>query len=338
MLKMRAVLPWVLLVGALVAVFVAKDGYYMTMVMIMMLWAILAIGLNFILGYAGYFHLGLGAFYGLGAYGAAILGARQHLPMAVALVAMPLAGAILSGIIGPLLLRTRDLHFAVATLALGMIVSDVTNNWTSVTSGPIGISGIPRPGILGLGPLAIDGRTLPGMFVITSLILVALMVFAALARKSNFVLILRGIKSDDLMTRSLGFSTTRYKVAAFAISGAIASVGGVLYAHIVQFVSPEPFTFFAASFQAFVVLAVGGLGSLWGPVLGAVLLTGLPDALEMDPHLKLIAYGTVLFAVTILLPRGLASTAERFNKLRARRLAAEVPIPSRPDSPKETSQ
>lgn len=333
--RVRALLPWVVLIAALLGVFVAKNGYYMTMVMIMMLWAILAIGLNFTLGYAGYFHLGLGAFYSLGAYGAAILGARQHLPMAVALVAMPIAGAVVSGIIGPLLLRTRDLHFAVATLALGMIVSDLTNNWTSVTGGPIGISGIPRPGIIGFGALAIDGRTLPGMFAITSLILLALMTVAAFARKSNFVLILRGIKSDDLMTRSLGFSTTRYKVAAFAISGAIAALGGVLYAHIVQFVSPEPFTFFAASFQVFVVLAVGGLGSLWGPVLGAVLLTGLPDATDMDPHLKLIAYGVVLLAVTVLLPRGLASTAERFTKLRARRSAASAAISPRPDSFKD---
>jgi branched-chain amino acid transport system permease protein len=305
-----------MLIFALGAILYIGNGYYTTVAMIMMLWAILAIGLNFILGYAGYFHLGLGAFYGLGAYGAAALGTYHQLPMIVALIVMPLAAAVISAIIGPLMLRTRDLHFAVATLALGMIVSDVTNNWVSVTGGPIGIGGIPRPGVIGFGPLSIDGRTLPGMFVITSVIFIALMVFAAYMRTSNFVLILRGIKSDDVMTRSLGFSTTIYKVAAFALAGAIAAIAGVLYAHIVQYISPDPFTFFAASFQAFVVLAVGGLGSLWGPVLGSVLLTALPEVLEMDPHVKLIVYGAVLLVVTLVLPRGLASAARALRKTR----------------------
>lgn len=307
MRNLVALLPWLALLAAMAAVLATGNGYYVTVAMLMMLWAILALGLNFILGYAGYFHLGLGAFYGLGAYGAAAFSANWQLPMIVALVVMPSLGAIISVVIGPLLLRTRDLHFAVATLALGMIVSDVTNNWVSVTGGPMGMGGIARPGEIGIGPLTVNGATTSGMFVITAVIFIALMIGAAYARKSNFVLILRGIKSDDLMTRSLGFSTTRYKVAAFAISGAIAAIGGVLYAHIVQYISPEPFTFFAASFQAFVVLAVGGLGSLWGPVLGSVLLTGLPEVLEMDPHVKLLVYGAVLLIVTILLPRGLAS-------------------------------
>ncbi|MET0741985.1 MAG: branched-chain amino acid ABC transporter permease [Microvirga sp.] len=319
MARMSPVLSWGLLLAGLVAVYLMNDGYVTTVALLMMLWAILAIGLNFILGYAGYFHLGLGAFYGLGAYGAAVLGQTYKLPMIVALIVMPIAGALVSAVIGPLLLRTRDLYFAVATLALGMIVSDVTNNWVSVTKGPIGIGGIPRPGVIGVGPLSIDGRTLPGIFVIVSVIFLLLMVASAFARRSNFVLILRGIKSDDLMTRSLGFKTTWYKVAAFAVSGGIAALAGVLYAHIVQYISPEPFTFFAASFQAFVVLAVGGLGSLWGPVLGSVLLTGLPEALDLEPHVKLIIYGVVLLAVTVLLPKGLASAGQVITRrLRAR--------------------
>lgn len=327
MARISALVPWLVLLAALAAVLATGNGYYATVAMLMMLWAILALGLNFILGYAGYFHLGLGAFYGLGAYGAAGLSVHYQMPMIVGLVLMPVAGAVISALIGPLLLRTRDLHFAVATLALGMIVSDVTNNWVSVTGGPMGVGGIKRPGTLEIGPLSINGGTTSGMFIITAAVFLGLMIVAALVRKSNFVLILRGIKSDDLMTKSLGFSTTRYKVAAFAIAGAVAAVGGVLYAHIVQYISPEPFTFFAASFQAFVVLAVGGLGSLWGPVLGSVLLTGLPEVLEMDPHVKLLVYGAVLLAVTVLLPRGLASIGrvltDRYRAVRNARIKDE---------------
>jgi branched-chain amino acid transport system permease protein len=136
------------------------------------------------------------------------------------------------------------------------------------------------------------------------------------------VLVLRGLKSDEMLTRSFGFPTVRYKVAAFAVAGAYAAIAGVLYAYFIQYVSPEPFTFFSASFQAFVVLAIGGPGLLWGPVLGAALLTGLPEILQLDPQVKLIVYGFVLLAVIVLLPRGLAAgmtDAFRFAATRLRR-------------------
>jgi branched-chain amino acid transport system permease protein len=300
-------LPWAALVGAAAAVAVVNDGYVTTVATVTVLWAILAVGLNVIMGYAGYLHLGLGAFYGLGAYGAAILAVRYHQAAWVPLIFMPLLGAAVGAVLGPIVLRTRGLHFAVATMAIGMIVSDVSNNWVSVTGGPIGIAGIARPGKFMIGPALVNLKTPIGFFGLGCLLLLLLLVVGSVIHRSRFVLVLRGLKSDEMLTRSFGFPTVRYKVAAFAVAGAYAAIAGVLYAYFIQYISPEPFTFFSASFQAFVVLAIGGPGLLWGPVLGAALLTGLPEILQLDPQMKLIVYGLVLLAVIVLLPRGLAA-------------------------------
>jgi branched-chain amino acid transport system permease protein len=207
-------------------------------------------------------------------------------------------------------------------MAIGMIVSDVTNNWVSVTGGPIGIAGIARPGKFMIGPALVNLKTPIGFFALGCLLLLLLLVVGSVIHRSRFVLVLRGLKSDEMLTRSFGFPTVRYKVAAFAVAGAYAAIAGVLYAYFIQYISPEPFTFFAASFQAFVVLAIGGPGLLWGPVLGAVLLTGLPEILQLDPQVKLIVYGFVLLAVIVLLPRGLAAgltDAFKFVAIRLRR-------------------
>jgi ABC-type branched-subunit amino acid transport system permease subunit len=312
-----AVIPWILLVAAMAGVLALQDGYVTTVAFMMLLWALLACGLNFIMGYAGYYHIGLGAFYSVGAYGSALLTIRGGLPMLAALVIMPIVAGAVSAAIGPMILRTKGLHFAVATLALGMIVSDVTNNWVSVTGGPIGVAGIQRPGRVTLAGLTVDFGSTQGMFAIACFVFILVMAASALAQRSPFVLGLRAIKSDDLFTQSLGYRTTPYKVAAFAISGAIAAIAGVLYAHFVQYISPEPFTFFSASFQSFVVLALGGPGTLWGPVLGSVLLTSLPEIFDVNPVLRLVIYGSVLLAVMIGMPHGLAPAIGAFGRRRS---------------------
>jgi branched-chain amino acid transport system permease protein len=144
------------------------------------------------------------------------------------------------------------------------------------------------------------------MVAVASVVLLGVLGATGYLRDGAFVLTLRSIKSDDLFTRSLGYRTTIYKVAAFSIAGAISAAAGTLYAHFFQYISPEPFTFFAASFQAFVVLALGGPGTLWGPLLGSVLLTSIFELLEVDPNVKLIIYGAVLLAIMVAMPQGLA--------------------------------
>jgi len=308
--RIAGVLPWLILLATMAVIFRANDAYLFTVSITIILWAVLASGLNVILGYCGYYHLGLGAFYGIGAYGAALLSVKAGQPMIVPVVVMPIIAAVLGFIIGPIVLRIRGLHFAVATLSIGMIASDVANNWVALTGGPIGIVGIRRPPGISLGWLTLNTRSVSGMFVLACLMLVFITGLVAYFRRTTFALVLRGIKSDELQLRSFGFKTTIYKVVAFSIAGSVAALAGVYYAYFIQFVSPEPFSFFSASFQIFVVLAVGGPGTLWGPLLGSILLTGLPEILELDPQLKLIVYGVVLFLVIAFFPGGLSSIFE----------------------------
>ncbi|WP_081963622.1 branched-chain amino acid ABC transporter permease [Hoeflea sp. BAL378] len=300
-------LGYVVLVAAMAAIYINGSGYALTIGMTIMIWSMLAIGLNVPLGLTGYYHMGIGAFFGLGAYGAGFMAVRLGQPLIVPLLVMPVIGAVISAAIGPIILRIRGLHFATATLAIGMIASDVMNNWVAVTGGPLGLAGIVRPAPMVFGPVTIDLSQNSGFYLLGCALTLALLIWFAWFRTTAFALVLRGIKSDDLQTRAFGYSTMRYKVGAFAISGAIAAAVGVYYAFFIQYISPEPFSFAASSFQAFVILAVGGIGSLWGPVLGATLITVLPEVLDLQPQVRVMTYGAILLVVIVFLPRGLAS-------------------------------
>lgn len=303
-------LPWAaLLVAALVVG--RGDAYLLTVGTVTAIWAMLALGLNVIMGYSGLINLGLGAFYALGAYGAGIMATKHDLSPWIALVTLPVLAFAVGLVLGPAVLRTRGLHFAVATLGIGIIVSDVLENWTSVTKGPIGIAGIERPSPFGLAGVEVDPTTTRGFFVLSVLLLLVVIGAAAVYHRSRLAKILVAVRDDELLATSLGFSVTRHKVLAFALSGAFAAFVGVVYAWFIRYISPPPFSFFAASFPAFVLVAVGGPGTVWGPVVGAAFLTGFPEFLDMEPNTQLIVYGAVLLAVIVLLPKGLAPSLAR---------------------------
>ena len=302
--------PWAALAAAAL-VMSGANNYLLTVATVTALWAILAIGLNLLMGYSGLIHLGLGAFYALGAYGATILGTEHGWPAVPIILAIPAVAFILGAAIGPMLLRTRGLHFAVATLGIGVIVSDVVANWISVTKGPIGMGGIQRPAHF---------TTTTSFFVLSVIVLAVVVVLASLYHRSRVARVLVAARDDELLAGSLGFEVLPYRVLAFAASGAVAALAGVLYAWFIRYISPPPFSFFSASFPVFVLVAVGGPGSIWGPVVGAVVLTGIPEFLQIEPQTKLIVYGLILLAIVVAVPRGLAPTVADFIERSYRRL------------------
>jgi branched-chain amino acid transport system permease protein len=308
--------PWALAAAAAAIVAATANDYILTVAIVAVLSAIMAVALNFLMGYAGLINLGIGAFYALGAYGGAKLSVAGTLPAAAIIVVMPLAAFVIGLLVGIPILRTRGLHFAVATLGIGLIVSDVANNWISLTHGPIGIAGIERPSGLGL----LDLSQNRDFFILCVLVLAVVMAFAAWYHRSRIARVLVATRDDDLLTRSLGFAVTPYKLVAFALSAAAAALAGVLYAWFIQYISPPPFTFFAISFPVFVLVAVGGPGSLWGPIVGAAFLNGFPEAVHVEAQTKLIIYGLVLMATVVFLPKGIAPTVSRaLRRLTARR-------------------
>ncbi|MTD13905.1 branched-chain amino acid ABC transporter permease [Nakamurella sp. YIM 132087] len=305
--RLLLLVPWILLVVVGVGLSTG-NAYLVTVGIVTSIWSILALGLNLLMGYTGLINLGLGAFYALGAYGAAIATIRWGWPPWLALIVMPIAGALLGALLGPALLRTRGLHFAVATLGLGIIVSDVTENWVGVTGGPLGIAGIERPAGFSLGGFRFD-PTQDSQFLLMMVVLLVLVALGALAfHRSSVARVLIAARDDEMLAASLGFRALGYRVLAFAASAGVAAFAGVLYAWFIRYVSPPPFTFFALSFQVVVLVVVGGAGSLWGPIVGAAFLTGIPELIELEAHDKVIAYGLVLLAVIVLLPKGIVPT------------------------------
>lgn len=320
-------LPWIV-VGIAALVVSGGDAYLLTVGTVTVIWAMLALGLNVIMGYSGLINLGLGAFYALGAYGAGILSTEHDVSPWLGLLLLPLAAFVIAMVIGPAVLRTRGLHFAVATLGIGIIVSDILENWISVTKGPIGIPGVERPGKFGIAGVQIDPASTKGFFVLSVLLLFVVITVAAVYHRSRLARILVATRDDDLLTRSLGFSVTLPKVLAFATSAAMAAFAGVVYAWFIRYVSPPPFSFFAASFPAFVLVAVGGPGTVWGPIVGAAFLTGYPEFLDLEPNTQLIVYGLVLLAVVVLMPKGLAPTVESWARTGLGRLRGPRAVPT----------
>lgn len=307
---LRPLLPWAVLVIA-VLVLQGMNDYILTTAIIAALSAIVAVGLNFLMGYAGLLNLSIGVFYALGAYGSAKMTLAHTMPPIAILIVMPLVALVVGAIIGIPILRTRGLHFAVATLGLGLIITDVLTNWIPVTNGPVGIVGIVRPNPL--GPL--NPQDNQGFFILSAIVLALVMIGATFYHRSRVARVLIASRDDELLTRSLGFNVPAYKVTGFALSAAAAALAGVLYAWFIQFIAPAPFTFFAISFPVFVMVAVGGPGALWGPVVGAAFMTALPEVLHAEAETKQILYGVVLFLVIVFMRRGIAPTLTHLARL-----------------------
>lgn len=267
-----------------------------------LLYAILGLGLNIVVGYAGLLDLGYVAFYAIGAYSWALLASGQfdiHLPFALVL----LIGASLAGLAGILLgipvLRLRGDYLAIVTLGFGEIIRLLMNNLDAVTNGPQGIS-------------RIDEATLFGWTLQTPLdflyLLVALLVVVFLfvwrVQVSALGTALAAVREDQDAARGCGINTTRVKLVAFGFSAFIGGAGGVVFAAMQRFVSPESFTFWE-SLVIVLVIVIGGLGNPFGALLGATLLILIPEMLRAYADYRLLLYGMALVVIILSRPRGL---------------------------------
>jgi branched-chain amino acid transport system permease protein len=280
--------------------------YLLHISIVISIYAILAISLDLVAGRTGLLSISHAAFYGLGAYTSALLAMQSVSSFSVGLVAAAMVGIAASFLVSLPSLRLREDHFAIATFGFQMILFGILNNWTQVTRGPLGIPGIPRPIILGWH---IDE--------LWEFSLIALL-FASFAHlvvwrivKSPFGRVLHAIREDEVLATSSGKNTFRFKIATFAVSAALASVAGSLYAHYMTFIDPTSFTVMESIFIISIVI-IGGAGSFWGPVVGAVVLVTLPEILRfvgmpssIAANVRQILYGGLLVLFMMLRPHGL---------------------------------
>ena len=293
-----------------------KGGYLLTVLQLAMIYGVFCVGLNFFMGYTGQASFGQNAFAAIGGYGSAILTVQYGWEPILALVVSMAVAGVAAVVVGYPTLRLRGHYLAMATFALGLITYDVSVQWTDLTQGYMGYSGIPP---LGIGPFTVEDEKLK--LICLAVILVIGVWLSSRLRHSRFGRALRAISSTELGAAALGIRVPRYKLLAFIIAALYASVAGSLFAHTVGFISPEVFGL-QMVVVTFTMLYVGGIGTVLGPAIGAVIASLLPEVVRSTGRFQDIAYAAVLILMLIFVPKGL-STLGSIGRRRAVKAGAE---------------
>lgn len=308
----------IVLVAVLAALpLVLVNPYLYDVVIRIALNAIVVIGLNLLIGYTGQISLGHAGFLGIGAYASAILTTQFGWPPLLALVAGAAASGALAFVIARPILKLKGHYLAMATLGLGIIISIVITNETKYTGGPDGIS-VPALGVAGF---ELAGEK--AWYALVSVLLVLTAWLALNLVDSPPGRALQAIHGSEVAAQVVGVQTTRVKVRIFVVSAVIASIVGSLSAHYVAFVTPGIAGFFH-SIELVTMVVVGGMASVFGSVVGAALLTLLPQLLSTFEGWETVVFGAILMATMIFLPKGIVPT------LAARRRKAEGAEPQQP--------
>ncbi len=287
-----------------------KDSYLMNVLVFVGIHTLLAVALNLLLGYAGQISLGHAAFFGLGAYSSGILTATYSWNPWLAMVIVSLAVGILAFAIGFPILKLKGHYLAMATLGMGIIVFIVFNEWVDLTGGPSGFSGIPN---LELGPIVFD-EDINNYYLVWTFVLGCVLLSVNLAN-SRIGRAFRAIHDAEIAARVAGVNARLLKVQVFALSAMICAIAGSLYAHVMTFIAPPSFGF-NISVELLTMVVIGGLGSIYGSFLGALLLTLLPEFLRFMHDYDIVFYGGLLMVMTIFMPGGLVrGIPDLFRKL-----------------------
>lgn len=298
-----------LLILAVITIYLAiPNTYYLGNFVLIGIYTIVVIGLCLLMGYAGQVSLGHAAFYGLGAYGSGLLTAYWGFPTLPAMLIAALATALVAYVIGITTLRLKQHYLALATLGAGVIIYIFFNEQVNITGGPSGFSSIPY---FSIGSFQFDTEE-SYYFLVWAFVLLAV-IFARNIVNSRIGRALRALHASEIAATCMSIPAFKYKVQVFVVSSIYASIAGSLYAHYITFISPSPFGF-QASVEFVLMAAIGGLASIWGPLLGvsAVLLlteflrTVIPKLLPTaGGEYEIIFFGSILVLVMIFLPDGL---------------------------------
>ncbi|MGI9151882.1 MAG: branched-chain amino acid ABC transporter permease [Limnohabitans sp.] len=292
----------------LVLPFVLPNSYYTDLAIRMAINAIIVIGLNLLIGFAGQISLGHAGFLGIGAYASAVLPTHFGMHPLLAMGAGALATAVIAGVVAKPIFKLKGNYLAMATLGLGIIINIALRNEAQWTGGPDGMA-VPALALFGF-ELSSDKQW---YWVVAALL--AISVWASLNLiDSPFGRALRALHGSEVASQVVGVNIVRYKVSIFVLSAVFASLMGSITAHYIGFVTPN-FADFFHSIELVTMVVVGGMASVFGSIVGAVLLTALPQALATFEGWETVVFGTVLMLCMIFLPKGLVPTlAAKFGK------------------------
>ena len=298
--RMVALAPW-LLGAALIAYAWFSGGYLVTVMSFALIYAIFVAGLNVFMGFAGQVSFGQNAFAAISGYTSAVLTTTYGMEPLAGMVIGILGALAFALLVGYPTLRLKGHYLAMATLAVGLIVYEVAVHWQSVTQGYMGISGIPPLGIGGYEVTSEKGQLL--LLVIVA----GIMLFAAWRiRNSRLGRAFVAVAGSEDAARALGIDVAHYKLVSFLISAGYAGLAGSLFVHVVGFVSPEVYGMHMVVL-AFTMLYVGGIGTIVGPLIGAIVISLLPEIFRQFKDYQDLIYGAVLILLLIYAPKGIAS-------------------------------
>jgi branched-chain amino acid transport system permease protein len=302
------------IVAALIALalpFLVSKSFYLQIAASAYITAIAVYGLNVILGYTGLLSLGHAAFFGIGAYGVALLETRASWPFWPALVAACAASVLLGFLVGIVSLRTRGHYFAIFTAAVGVMISIVLTNWQDLTGGNIGIVNIPPPPAI--GPLSFEGDTAKYYLVVAALAFA--IALTALVRRSLFGRTLIAIAGNEDLARATGIDVARAKLTAFMLSTFLAGLAGGMFATYIGNLDPGS-SGLDITFEQLLYLVIGGLGTIAGPLIGTLVLVGASQLLQGVEQYRFLIFGPLLVVLVIFFPHGITGA---FNRLMAAR-------------------
>jgi branched-chain amino acid transport system permease protein len=277
-----------------------KNPYYLSILVFIGIYSITTMGLNLLMGYTGQISLGHAAFFGIGAYTSGILTVYYHVPIIVAFIAALVLTALVAYLIGVPSLRLKGHYLAMATLAFGEIVNIFLNAAVDLTGGPSGFGEIPR---IQIGSLVLDSDMKYYYFVWIVFIIIFILINNLI--NSRVGRALRSIHGSELAATAMGVNAAQLKVQVFILSALVASVSGSLYVHFVTFISPTTCNIMFSILLVMMVV-VGGMANIWGCILGAALLTILPEYLRVFEDYDVIVYGFILLFIIMFLPGGLS--------------------------------
>jgi branched-chain amino acid transport system permease protein len=322
---------WVLLVAGLVWPFFGSRGAVGVMTLAL-IYVILGLGLNIVVGFAGLLDLGYVGFYAIGGYTYAMLNQYFGLTFWECLPLAMIAAAVMGFLLGFPVLRLRGDYLAIVTLGFGEIIRLLANNLTSLTGGPDGISSIPTPTVFGFQMARtasvagaktfhqLLGIPYNGMHLMIFLYLLALLLVAfTLFVSSRLIRMPMGraweaLREDEIACRSLGLNPTRIKLSAFTLGASFAGLAGAFFAARQGLVTPDSFTFMESA-MILAIVVLGGMGSQLGVVLAAILLTVLPEVARGLSEYRMLVFGLVMVLMMLWRPQGLLPASRSHAEL-----------------------
>ncbi len=297
---------------------IVTSKYHLHLLIMAGIFAILTMGLNLIYGYVGQLSLGHTAFFGIGAYTSALLALRLQLSFGITLLSAAVVAGAAGVFIGHITLRLRGAYFVIVTLSFSEIIYLVAVNSVDFTGGPMGLPGVPGAGgwLPILGTWELTSKT--SYYYLVVCVLVPLVFIVCRMIRSPIGTAFVALRENEDLATSVGIGAYRYAMVAFVTGAMFAGLGGSLYAHYVGFISPEVFTFHYMILMLVMVI-MGGLGTISGPIVGSVLFTLIPEYLRVADKLREPIFGAILMVSIIFMPRGIVPLCGRLRRVLRRR-------------------